>query len=184
MVRRMNVILKNRKKLTAIAGCLLLCILLFASPVRAAEVDDDKLADGEYSVSLEISGGSGKASVTSPTLMTVEDGVPYATITWSSSNYDYMIVDGVTYYNLSDEGLNSKFEIPILNWDSAEEVIADTLAMGDPVEVHYSIYFYWDTIGSKGELPQQGAIRILIVAAIIIVGGGILNAVVKRRSKY
>ncbi len=173
-----------RKKLTVFGGCLLLLILLFASPVRAAETDSDALADGEYSVSLEMSGGSGKASVSSPTLMTVENGEATATITWSSSNYDYMIVGGETYYNLSEEGLNSKFEIPILYWDSAVEVIADTLAMGDPVEVHYSFYFYWDSIGSKGELPQQAAIRVLIVAAAIIAGGGVLNFFTKRRSKY
>ena len=42
--------------------------------------------DGEYSVSVELAGGSGKASVTSPTLLTVKDGVPVARIQWSSPN--------------------------------------------------------------------------------------------------
>ena len=93
-------------------------------------------ADGEYSVSVELSGGSGKASVTSPTLLTVENGVPVARIQWSSPNYDYMVVDGVTYYNQSEEGMNSVFEIPVLCWDEGMEAIADTTDMGSPVEVH------------------------------------------------
>ena len=56
--------------------------------------------DGEYSVSVELAGGSGKASVTSPTLLTVKDGVPVARIQWSSPNYDYMVVDGRHYDTL------------------------------------------------------------------------------------
>ena len=53
--------------------------------------------DGEYSIQVDLEGGSGKASVTSPTILTVEDGKAYAQIQWSSSNYDYMIVDGEKY---------------------------------------------------------------------------------------
>ncbi len=174
----------NSKELTVILGWLICLILLFVNPLRAVHAAEEGLPDGEYSVSLEMSGGSGKASINSPTLMKVENGEATADITWSSANYDYMIVGGKTYYNLSEEGMNSKFEIPILNWDSAMEVVADTIAMGDPVEVHYSLYFYRDSVGSKGELPQEAAIRVLIAAALIIFLGGILNAIIKRRSKY
>ena len=59
-------------------------------------------ADGTYSIELTMTGGSGKASVVSPTILTVENGQAYADITWSSSNYDYMIVAGNTYLNESD----------------------------------------------------------------------------------
>ena len=59
--------------------------------MQAVEFDRE---DGEYSIQVDLEGGSGKASVTSPTLFTVKDGNGYAQIQWSSSNYDYMIVDG------------------------------------------------------------------------------------------
>lgn len=137
--------------------------------------------DGEYSVSVDVSGGSGKASVTSPTLLTVKNGTPMARIQWSSANYDYMIVDGTYYYNQSEEGMNSVFEIPVLCWDEEMDVIADTTAMGHPVEIHYQFLFYQDSVGSKEELPQEAAKRVLGVAFAIIVIGGILNYIVKRK---
>ena len=69
------------------------------------------LADGSYTVSVQLEGGSGKASVASPAALRVENGVAYATIIWSSSNYDYMKVDGEKYDPLNAEG-NATFEIP------------------------------------------------------------------------
>lgn len=138
------------------------------------------LEDGEYSVTVDMSGGSGKASVTSPTVLTVRDGEAFATMQWSSANYDYMVVDGKTYLNESEEGMNSVFEIPVLCWDEPMEVIADTTAMGDPVEIQYRLTFYSDSVGSKSELPQEAAKRVLCVAAAIIVIGGILNYFVKK----
>lgn len=138
--------------------------------------------DGEYSVSVELTGGSGKASVTSPTLLTVKDGIPFARIQWSSPNYDYMVVDGKRYENQSEEGMNSVFEIPVLCWDSWMDAIADTTAMGSPVEVHYQMFFYQESVGSKSELPQEAAKRVLCVAAAIIIIGGILNYMVKKKN--
>lgn len=154
-----------------LAACLLLVV-----PVSALA-----LADGEYCVSVEMTGGSGKATVNNPTLMTVMDGKAYADLIWSSANYDYMIVDGVTYYNQSEEGMNSTFRVPITVWDYPMDVIADTTAMGKPVEIHYQLYFYEESIGDKSQLPQEAAKRVLISAAGIIVFGGVLNAWVKKR---
>jgi hypothetical protein len=148
------------------------------APVEAVSVD---LEDGEYSVSVDLEGGSGKASVVSPTILTVKDGKAYARITWSSSNYDYMIVGTETYWNTSAEDANSVFEIPIGCWDSAMPVIADTTAMGTPHEISYELTFYRDSIGSKGQLPQESAKRVVTVALGIILGGGILNHYVKKK---
>lgn len=150
------------------------------APVEAVSVD---LPDGEYSVSAELTGGSGKAYVSTPTLMTVKDGKAYARLEWSSSNYDYMIVGTETYYNLAEEGRNSVFEIPIGCWDTKMSVIADTTAMGTPHEVQYDITFYESSIGYKGQLPQEGAKRVVFVALIIIVAGGILNHFVKKKRR-
>lgn len=148
------------------------------TPVKAVLVN---LEDGEYAVSVDLVGGSGKASVVTPTVMTVRDGRAYATLEWSSANYDYMIVGTQTYYNTSPPEVNSVFEIPIGCWDTDMTVIADTTAMGTPHEVQYTLTFYKDSIAGKGTLPREAAKRVVAVALVIIVGGGILNHFVKRR---
>ncbi len=104
--------------------------------------------DGEYSVSVELAGGSGKASVTSPTLLTVKDGVPVARIQWSSPNYDYMVVDGEKYLPIRTEG-GSVFELPVSGLDEPMDVIGDTVAMSRPHEVEYTLTFQSGTIQEK-----------------------------------
>ena len=140
-------------------------------------------ADGEYSIQVDLEGGSGKAMVTSPTILTVKDGQAYAQIQWSSSNYDYMIVDDEQYFPTNEEGMNSVFEIPVQIMDEGMPVIADTLAMGTPHEINYTLIFYSDSIGSKSQLPQEAAKRVVAVAMVIIVGGGILNYFVKKKRR-
>ena len=141
------------------------------------------LEDGEYSIQVDLEGGSGKAGVVSPTVLIVRDGKAFTKLQWSSSNYDYMIVDGEKYLPVNEEGMNSVFEIPILAMDEPVEVIADTTAMGTPHEVEYTLLFYADSIGSKGQLPQEAAKRVVGVALVIIVGGGILNYFVNKRNR-
>lgn len=141
------------------------------------------LADGEYAVDVVLTGGSGKASVESPTLLVVEEGRYFARITWSSPNYDYMVVNGETYYNQNTDGGNSRFLIPVPVFDEEIPVLADTVAMGTPHEISYTLHFYSDSVGSKSSLPQEGAKRVLIMAAVIIVVGGILNYFANKRRK-
>ena len=141
------------------------------------------LADGEYSIELTMSGGSGKASVVSPTILTVENGQAYADITWSSSNYDYMVVAGETYLNESEDNMASSFHIPITKMDEEMSVIADTTAMGTPHEVNYTFTFYSESIGSTSQMPQEASKRVVIMALIIIIGGGILNHYVNKKRK-
>ncbi|MBR0128019.1 MAG: hypothetical protein IJL99_07120 [Firmicutes bacterium] len=141
------------------------------------------LEDGEYSIQVNMTGGSGRASVTSPTWLIVKDGKAYARLMWSSTYYDYMIVGNKTYLNETTDGGNSTFTIPIAVMDDRMPVIADTTAMGDPVEIEYQLTFYQDTIGAKSQIPQEAAINVLIVSVIIIVIGGILNIAIKRQRK-
>lgn len=173
-ITKKKIFQNSRKGLIGLIFVLILFLLLPMPGLFAME-------DGEYCVSVDMTGGSGKASVTSPALMTVEDGTPMARIQWSSANYDYMIVDGIYYENLSDEGMNSVFEIPILCWDEEMDVIADTTAMGHPVEIQYHMVFYLDSVGNKSEMPQEAAKRVLCAAFVIIVAGGILNYFVKKK---
>ena len=49
------------------------------------EVSELNLADGEYTVEVTMEGGSGRASVQSPTELSVENGQAEAKIVWSSS---------------------------------------------------------------------------------------------------
>lgn len=162
--------------------------LMLAGPVSVAAAQKENgietdLEDGEYSIQVDLEGGSGKASVSSPTLMLVKNGRMYAELQWSSSNYDYMIVGGEKFLNESEEGRNSVFTIPVTALDDKMEVIADTLAMGAPHEIDYTLTFYEASIGSKGQLPQEAAKRVVAVAMVIIVGGGILNCFVNKRNR-
>ena len=145
--------------------------------VRAVSLD---LPDGEYSIEVNMTGGSGRASISSPTLLTVTDGRARARLIWSSSYYDYMIVGGETFHNLTEDGGSSVFEIPVTAMDRGMPVIADTTAMGDPVEIEYILTFYEDSIGDKGDIPQEAAKKVLLIALAVIVLGGVLNHFVKR----
>ncbi len=149
-----------------------------SEPMEPMDID---MEDGEYAVEVELAGGSGKASVSSPTILRVRDGKAYAVLTWSSSNYDYMIVGTEKYLNESEEGVNSSFEIPVACMDEGMPVIADTTAMGTPHEVSYTLTFYSESIGSKSQMPQEAAKRVVIIAVVIIVGGGILNHIINKK---
>lgn len=166
---------------------LFLTVVLFCPVLVVAAGGEEGLEtdmeDGEYSIQVDLEGGSGKASVTSPTLMIVKNGRMYAQLQWSSSNYDYMIVDGEKYLPVNEEGGNSEFEIPVLAMDEAMPVIADTTAMGTPHEINYTLTFYSDSIGSKSQMPQEAAKRVVAVALLIIIGGGILNYFVNKRNR-
>ena len=179
---------KEMKYMIKIMPVLFLALML-AGPVSVAAAQKENgietdLEDGEYSIQVDLEGGSGKASVSSPTLMLVKNGRMYAELQWSSSNYDYMIVDGEKFQNESEEGRNSVFTIPVTALDDKMEVIADTLAMGAPHEIDYTLTFYEASIGSKGQLPQEAAKRVVAVAMVIIVGGGILNYFVNKRNRF
>ena len=139
------------------------------------------LPDGEYSIEVNMTGGSGRASVSSPTLLTVRGGHAYASLLWSSAYYDYMILDNAWFYNLTTDGGNSTFEIPITRMDDPIAVIADTTAMGDALEIEYTLTFYSESVGPKSQIPQEAAKKVLVLAAVIIAVGGVLNYFVKRK---
>lgn len=170
------------RNIFAFLTAVICCLSMWCYVPAAQSLTLDK-ENGEYSIQVDLEGGSGKASVTSPTLITVKDGEVTANIQWSSSNYDYMIVDGEKYLPVNDEGTNSEFQIPVSVMDEAMPVIADTTAMGTPHEINYTLTFYSDSIGSKSQMPQEAAKRVVAVALVIIVGGGILNYFVNKRNR-
>lgn len=106
--------------------------------------------DGTYQMEVELLGGSGRASVTSPAKVEIKDGKAVATLEWSSPNYDYMVVDGEKYLPVNTEG-NSVFQIPVEAFDQDIVVIADTVAMSTPHEIEYTLNFH------AGENGQNAA---------------------------
>lgn len=113
---------------------------LFVSPER----NPAPLKDGSYLVKVALSGGSGKAKITSPAKVTVKDGKAVAIIEWSSSNYDYMKVNGERFdvdKKILDKGGNSTFTIPIYAFDRELPLYADTLAMSKSHEILYYLNF-------------------------------------------
>ena len=123
------------------------------------------LKDGSYTISVKLAGGSGKASVKSPASMCVKDGIPLARIEWSSPNYDYMILNGEKILPLANEQ-NSVFELPVLVFDKAMSVFADTTAMSTPHEILYQLEFSLETAQRKG----------FSLAALIILATALLTA--------
>lgn len=147
----------------------------------ATEPADIDMKDGTYSIEVNMTGGSGRASVSSPTWFIVKDGKAYARLLWSSAYYDFMMVGGKKYLNETKNGGNSTFTIPITQFDTTMSVIGDTTAMGSPTAIGYKLTFYRDSINTRNKIPQEAAKGVLIIAAIVIVVGGILNYIIKKK---
>ena len=106
---------------------------------------DLELDDGEYTVEVTLEGGSGKTSVESPAKLIIRDQEAFATIVFSSKNYDYMLVNDVRYDN-ETPGEQSSFTIPVAGFDCKLAVVGDTTAMSEPHEIDYTLYFESDSI--------------------------------------
>ena len=128
----------------------LLCVALMAvvmlvgcggSKSGAFSISDGVLSpNGNYTAEATLEGGSGKASIQSPVSIKVADGAMTATIVWSSSNYDLMVVDDVEYKPVSTKD-GSTFEIPLKSVTEPWNVKAETTAMGTPHMIEYTITF-------------------------------------------
>lgn len=162
------------RKLTVIIVSLCMCVSVLsgcgstaekeqvqhAAETQTAEAEPDtSLEDGEYTVNVELEGGSGRASVDSEAKVKVTDGQAYATIVWSSTYYDYMLVDGKKYTN-ENEGGNSTFTFPIAGVPCTMDVVGDTTAMSQPHEIDYTLTFSFAKDVSFKELKQTGQVKL------------------------
>lgn len=115
-------------------------IVIFMTVLAVIFSGCNTIKDGEYEVVTKLSGGTNRASIKSPAKATVENENVILTVEWSSENYDYMIVNNEKYLPVNESG-NSVFEIPIDGLNGEVNVIADTVAMGTPHEIEYTISY-------------------------------------------
>ncbi|MDO4804614.1 MAG: ABC transporter substrate-binding protein [Lachnospiraceae bacterium] len=135
----------RRKKTIPIIVALLLFLLLMGCGSDFTDPGFLGLADGTYTVEVTLEGGSGRSSIASPAVLSVQDGKITAEIIWSSPNYDFMEVKGERYLPVNDDG-NSTFVIPVTGFDCKMSVSADTTAMSEPHLIDYTLEFDSSTI--------------------------------------
>ena len=124
-----------------ILSLILVCVLCAGLLAACGETE---VTDGTYTIEVTLSGGSGRASVISPAQLVVEGDSLTVTIQWTSPYYEYMLIDGVQYDPIQEEG-NSTFQIPVV-LDTDIPVSASTIAMSEPHLVMYTLRFDSDTI--------------------------------------
>ncbi|MDR1450580.1 MAG: hypothetical protein LBI84_10380 [Propionibacteriaceae bacterium] len=129
-----------------VAFALALLAVAAAAGCAAAE---SRLADGDYTVAVALTGGSGRAGVQSPAKLVVADGAMTAEIVWTSPYYTFMEIDGVRYNPVNKAGENSVFAIPAI-LDSDMLISAETTAMSEPHVIDYTLRFDSKTLEKAG----------------------------------
>lgn len=124
-----------------------LILLLLALSACASAVGTPQ--DGQYTIGVALTGGTGRATVESPVKLMVVGGEMTAVITWSSPNYDFMLVGGQKYLPINKGG-NSTFEIPVSRLDAELPVSAETTAMSQPHVIDYTLRFDSSTLKAEG----------------------------------
>ncbi len=114
----------------------------------------------------ELEGGSGRAQLVTPCPVYDRDGELFASICWSSSHYDFMVIEGETILPENEEG-SSEFLISLgsreeLTWEGEQlpqdmslEVQADTTAMSTPHLIDYTIHFRFHLTKEEAERKEE-----------------------------
>lgn len=129
-----------------------------------------ELSDGGYTVEVSLSGGSGRAQISSPAELEVSGGEMTARIEWSSPYYDYMEIGGGEYYPVSTEN-GSVFLVDVPCFDRDIPVLARTTAMSVPHTVEYSLRFDSDSVKSAADITSAvlaGAGMLIALFALIL----------------
>lgn len=139
------------------------------------------MTDGVYSVEVTMTGGTGRAHITSPLQLTVSGESMTARVEWSSPNYDLMIVDGKEFLPVNESG-NSVFEIPVYTLDEPLDVQAETVAMSEPHMVDYTITF------DKSSLPAENTVNVPLIAGgsalgVVVIAGAVFAIVKSKKRK-
>lgn len=113
--------------------------------------------DGTYTPSFGFTGGTGKTTI-SCNKVVVKNGKATATITFSSSSYTWVKVNGTKYYN-ENKGGNATFTIPI-QLNGKTNITGETTAMSTAHEIDYVLYCYVDgtVVKTSGKDSKDGVI--------------------------
>jgi len=103
--------------------------------------------DGSYNADVSLKGGTGRTTVISPAELTVENGLIWAIIVFSSPNYDYMTIGETRYDRINKDG-NSAFRIPV-TLDKDIRISALTTAMSNPHLIEYTLYFDGGSLSTR-----------------------------------
>lgn len=144
----------------------LLLLILTSSPLAASEPPHalpDR--DGNYTVEGVLKGGTGRVQIVSPISISVADGKATATIIWTSSYYEYMIIGDVKYLPDSKGEDTTTFRIPITSLDPIP-LVAQTTKMSKPYDIEYRIVFDAQTL--KGEDQGINPLFFLLPIAFLI----------------
>ncbi len=141
---------RERKRYVLLAAALCIFAMPVSAMTEAAEETEVTLQAGESrETELGIpdgtyipdgfswTGGSGRVEITCENV-TILDGEVFADLTFSSTSYEYVKVDGIKYYGDKDERATT-FSIPaVLNQNM--EITGLTTKMSSPHEITYTIY--------------------------------------------
>jgi len=161
-----------KKKNAILISCLtvIIGIIIIVSTLLPVINAPDGVAS--YTANVTMTGGTGKAKIESPCTVSQEGSVLIARIVWSSSNYDYMKVEGGMYLPLDGEA-TSVFLIPI-KVDEEMSVIADTVAMSTPHEIEYKLTFS-ELKEVKTNTFKTSDILLLIAGVLIMITGPVIS---------
>lgn len=137
------------------------------------------MKDGNYTIEVTLKGGSGRTTIDSPTSLEVENGVMTAEIVWSSSNYNYMEIDGEKYYPINGKE-TSVFLVEIPALDTEIPMIAETLAMSKPHTIEYTLEFDSSTIKESGTFTISTA----MICGAVLLAGVMAGIIAKRKKKH
>lgn len=137
------------------------------------------MKDGNYTIEVTLKGGSGRTTIDSPTSLEVENGIMTAEIVWSSSNYNYMEIDGEKYYPISGED-TSTFLIEVPALDTEIPMSAETLAMSKPHTIEYTLEFDSSTIKESGTFTISTA----MICGAVLLAGVMAGIIAKRKKKH
>ncbi len=137
------------------------------------------MKDGNYTIEVTLKGGSGRTTIDSPTSLEVENGIMTAEIVWSSSNYNYMEIDGEKYYPINGKE-TSVFLVEIPALDTEIPMSAETLAMSKPHTIEYTLEFDSSTIKESGTFTISTA----MICGAVLLAGVMAGIIAKRKKKH
>lgn len=107
------------------------------SGIHRKDLVTGDIQNGKYTGKITLTGGSGRAHIKSPAVITAKDGRLTAKIIWSSEYYQYIQIGSLKFKKLNKKG-NSRMNIPVVP-DTDIHIQGLTTAMSTPHLIDYTI---------------------------------------------